>query len=310
MALERCHAAMRTMSKTSKTRRGMIATALVLAWCALAGATGPLFAAEVIANHDDYFPDAQGSQWTYRGQVVEGTLQSIAQKEFLNVSVVKGSETIKGVQVKVFHDTNPGNNGPSDSYYRRDAAGIVYYGSQPGTPLEKQLVPYQIVRFPLMFPSSFQQFDRQGLNFGTDLDGDEKNERADVQATVAVIGTEAVAVPAGVYQDTIRIEARMTMRIHLTAGKKTMVGTDTMTAWFARGVGLVKYVERQEVPSLSASRGRTTEITEELEEVEIRKQTASLEGSEPSAQRVFADHADDHELAQVIFSSGLRPHAR
>ncbi len=282
----------------------------ILAWCALVGWAGLVSAGEVIQDPDGYFPDAQGSRWKYRGEVIEGAVQSIARKEFFNVSTVKGSDTIKGVKVKVFHDTNPGNNGPSDSYYRRDAAGIVYYGSQPGTPLEKQLVPYQIVRFPLEYPSSFQQFDRQGLSFGSDLDGDEKHERADVQASVSVIGKEAVAVPAGTYQDAVRIEAKMTMRIHLTGGRKTMVGTDTMTAWFARGVGLVKYVERQEIPSLTATRGRTTEITEELEEVEIKQQTASLGGGEPAPERVFADDPRDHELAQVILPSSLRSHAR
>lgn len=296
------------MCKTDSARTGIIAAGVVICWTL--GGTGLLCAGEALPNYDEYFPDAQGSRWAYRGQVIEGTLQSIASKDFQNVSIVKGSDTIKGVTVKVFHDTNPGNNGPSDSYYRRDAAGIVYYGSHPGTPLEKQLVPYQIVRFPLEFPSSFQQFDRQGLNFGSDLDGDEKNERADVQASVTVVGKEAVSVPAGIYQDAIRIEARMTMRIHLTAGRRTMVGTDTMTAWFAKGVGLVKYVERQEVPSLTASRGRTTEITEELEEVEIKQQTASLGRSEAATERVFADHPAHHKLTQVVFSSGLRAHAR
>lgn len=282
---------------------------LLAAWMLVVGG-GLAQAGEMIADPDRFFPDAQGSQWKYRGQVIEGATQSIARKEFLNVSTVKGSDTIKGVKVTVFHDTNPGNNGPSDSYYRRDVAGIVYYGSQPWTPLEKQLIPYQIVRFPLEFPSSFQQFDRQGLTFGSDLDGDEQHEKADVQATVSVIGKEAVSVPAGIYQDTVRIEARMTMRIHLTGGKRMMVGTDTMTAWFAKGVGLVKYVERQELPSLTGARGRTTEITEELEEVKLTPQAASLGGGEAAPKRVFAHDPGHHELGEIVLSSGLRAHAR
>ena len=117
---------------------------LVACWSlALAAGTGfTAYAAsgsEVIVNADDYFPDTVGSRWRYRGEVVEGPLQKISTKQFMNVSTVKGTETIKGVTVKVFHDTNPGNHGPSDSYYRRDAAGIVYYGSDPGTALEDHL---------------------------------------------------------------------------------------------------------------------------------------------------------------------------
>ncbi|MBI3603466.1 MAG: hypothetical protein HY205_03345 [Nitrospirae bacterium] len=244
--------------------------------CALVGGLPgdtPVFAdplTETLAHVEEYFPDVQGNRWRYRGQVVESPLQKITGNGFVNVSTVQGTETLKGVTVKVFHDTNPGNHGPSDSYYRRDAAGIVYYGSQPGTPLEKQLVPYQIVRFPLILPSSFQQLNRTGLTLGTDLDGDEKDEQADVEATVTVIGKEHVQVPAGTYRDAVRIEARMTMRIRLTSANQTVLGTDVMTAWFARGVGLVKYIERQELPPIKSDRGLITEITEELEEVEIR----------------------------------------
>lgn len=260
---------------------------------------------EVIANADDYFPDTVGNRWRYRGEVVEGPLQKIATKQFVNVSTVMGTEKIKGVTVKVFHDTNPGNHGPSDSYYRRDAAGIVYYGSQPGTALEKQLIPYQIVQFPLEFPSSFQQFDRKGLHFDADVDGDDVVERTDVFASVTVVAKEGVAVPAGTYQDAVRIEARMTLKIHLSSAKRTAVGTDTMTAWFAKGVGLVKYVERQELPPFKSDRGWTTEITEELEEVEIKTNPASFSRSEPATEGVLTDHARDHELPQVVLASGL-----
>jgi hypothetical protein len=264
---------------------------------------------ETISQAEAYFPDTIGSRWKYRGQVTEGPLQKIETKGFVNVSTVKRVETFKGVTVKVFHDTNPGNHGPSDSYYRRDAVGIVYYGSHPGTPLEKQLVPYQIVRFPLVIPSSFQQFDRKSLNLGSDLDGDDKDELVDVDASVSVIGKESLTVSAGAYQDAVRIEARMQMRIRLTGSQRTVLGTDVMTAWFARGVGLVKYVERQEIPAVRVDRGLVTEIAEELEEVEIKAETASLDRGEPPAQGVLADHARHHELGQVIFPAGLRAQA-
>lgn len=231
---------------------------------------------EQVVDAGDYFPDTLGSQWRYRGEIVDGPLQTIAKHGFVNVSTVKGTDKIKGVTVKVFHDTNPGNHGPSDSYYRRDAAGIVYYGSEPGTPLEKQLVPYQIVRFPLDLPSSFQQFDKKGLDFGNDLDGDEQNERTDMEAVVTAVGREPVTVPAGTYSDAVRIEARMTMRITLSRTNRVAIGSDTMTAWFAKGVGLVKYVEHQELPPLRSDRGMITEITEELESFWISPQTSSL----------------------------------
>jgi hypothetical protein len=236
---------------------------------------------ETIEDAHLYFPDTIGSLWRYRGHITELPLQKIAEtKGYVNVSSVTGTQTIKGVTVMVFHDTNPGNHGPTDSYYRRDAAGVVYYGSSPGTPVERQVVPYQIVRFPIAMPSSFQQFDRKGIDFGTDVDGDGAEEKADVEASVTVTGRESVTVPAGSYSNAIRMEARMSLRIHLSKSKRSVVSTDLLTAWFARGVGLVKYTEHQEMPPAATDKGWITEITEELEEADV-KAPAAFNPTEP-----------------------------
>jgi hypothetical protein len=209
--------------------------------------------------------------------------------------------------VTVFHDTNPGNHGPSDSFYRRDVVGIVYHGSEPGTPLEKQLIPYQIVRFPITISSTIQQFDKKGLDFGTDMDRDGVNEKVDAQGTSTVAGLETVTVQAGTFKDAVKVEAYMRMKIHLSGMPRTVTGTDVMTAWFAKGVGLVKYVERQELSPLE-DRGVITEITEELDAYEVRPAKASLGRGESPAEGLFADHAGDRKLHQVVFTSGLRAH--
>ena len=271
-------------------------------WPATLGAEEP----RTIAQSADYFPDAAGNRWTYRGQITEGPLQMIEHKFFTNVSTVQGTKTIKGVTVTVFHDTNPGNHGPSDSFYRRDSVGIVYYGSDPGTPLEKQIAPYQIFRFPLKVPSSFQQFDRTGLDFGTDMDRDGTDEKVDVRGWSSLVGHETITVPAGTFHDALKVEARMTMRIHLSAGHRAAAGTDVMTAWFAKGVGLVKYSERQELSAIKEDRGVVTEITEELEEYEITPSKGSLSRLESPAEGILADHAGNHELSQVVLTAGFR----
>jgi len=234
-----------------------LTTRLVLAGgaCLLLGFvvwSAPLGAEELIkiAQSADYFPDAVGNRWTYRGQITEGLFQTIEHKFFSNVSTVKGTKTIKGVTVTVYTDTNPGNHGPSDSFYRRDAVGIVYYGSDPGTPLEKQITPYQIFRFPMKVPSSFQQFDRTGLDYGTDIDRDGTDEKVDVRGWSSLVGHETITVPAGTFQDAIKVDARMTMRIYLSGGHRVATGTDVMTAWFVKDVGLVKYLERWGTESL------------------------------------------------------------
>ena len=258
-----------------------------------------------IAQSADYFPDQIGNTWHYRGQITEGPLQTIEHKFFSNVSSVTGTKVIKGMTATMFHDANPGNHGPMDSFYRRDSVGIVYYGSEPGTPFEKQLVPYQIVRFPMKLSSAFPQFNRKDLDFGTDLDRDGVNEKADAQGDATVLGHESVTVPAGTFKDAVKLEARMHMQIHLSGANKTAVGTDVMTAWFAKGVGLVKYVERQELSQME-DRGVVTDIMEELESYDIKPPNASLGRSESSTEGLLADHTGDHELRQVLFPSGFR----
>jgi hypothetical protein len=282
----------------------MLGTTLLLIWSTW---SAPLAAedASIIAQSADYFPDQIANEWHYRGQITEGPLQTIEHKFFSNVSSVTGTKALTGMTVTVFHDTNPGNHGPSDSFYRRDSVGIVYYGSEPGTPFEKQLVPYQIVRFPMKVSSSFPQFNRKELDFGADLDQDGVNEKADAQGDATVVGQESVTVPAGTFKDAVKVEARMHLQIHLSGAKRTTQGTDVMTAWFVRGVGLVKYVERQELSSLD-DRGVVTDIMEELESYEIKPPKPSLGRRESSTEGLLADDASDHELRQVLFTPGFR----
>lgn len=289
---------------TSRSRRTrMIAAALLIS-----AVWSTSYATEditVVAQSEDYFPDDIGNKWTYRGQVTEGPLQTIDHKFFTNVSSVTGTKTIKGLKVTVFHDTNPGNHGDSDSFYRRDVVGIVYHGSEPGTPLEKQLVPYQIVRFPVTIGTTFSQFDRKDLDFGTDMDQDGVNEKVDAQGDSTVVGQESITVPAGTFKNAMKVEARMQMRIHLSGAKKTALGTDVMTAWFAKGVGLVKYVERQELSPLQ-DRGVVTEIMEELESYEVKLPQASLERGKPATEGLLADDPRHHELREILLTSRLR----
>ncbi|TKB75435.1 MAG: hypothetical protein E8D45_07530, partial [Nitrospira sp.] len=70
-----------------------------------------------VADSETYFQDTVGSRWEYRGHLSEGPMQTIEEKIFTNISTVTGTTTLKGVTVQVFHDSNAGNHGASDSYY-------------------------------------------------------------------------------------------------------------------------------------------------------------------------------------------------
>lgn len=262
----------------------------------------------VIQDAGVYFPDQTGNEWKYQGRIVEGVVNQIEDKTFVNVSKVTGKEKKDGVMVTVFHDTNPGDQGPIDSYYLRDVAGIRYYGSKPGTILEQQLIPYQIVRFPFELPSAFHQLDRKNLNLGLDLNRDGRAETVDVRATVRIEGQEAVTVLIGTYEKAIRMEAHMDLSVHLSGDGTRISGFDTMTLWLVKGVGLVKYIERQMVPMVGAGKDRLIEITEELEEARLQGGTVQLSRRKPTTYGVLARQPLNHELFQIPFPSRLDAH--
>jgi hypothetical protein len=257
---------------------------------------------------EDFFPDQAGNEWRYQGRIIEGAVNQISDTTFVNISTVTGKEKIDGVNVTVFHDSNPGNQGPTDSYYLRDAAGIRYYGSKPGTRLEKQLVPYQIIRFPLEIPSSFEQLNRTNLNLGLDLDHDGQAEKVNVFATVTIHDQEAVTVPIGTYKNAVRLEANMKLLVHLSRDGTQVKGFDLMTVWFVKGVGLVKYSERQMIPNPRTGKDRMIEITEELQEARLQGGTQLLSRRKASAHGVLTRYTLDHELLHVPFPSRLGAH--
>ena len=262
----------------------------------------------VIHDASIYFPDQTGNEWRYQGRITEGIVNRIEDKTFVNVSKVMGREKKHGVMVTVFHDTNPGDQGATDSYYLRDAAGIRYYGSKPGTILEQQMIPYQIVRFPLEMPSFFHQLDRKTLNLGLDLDRDGQAEKVDVRATVSIKGQESVTVPLGTYEKAVRMEAHMKLLVHLSGNGTQISGFDTMTLWLAKGVGLVKYIERQMVPMVGVGKDRLIEITEELEEAKLQGGTVLHSRRKTPPYGILASEPLNHELLQIPFPAGLDAH--
>ena len=112
-------------------------------------------------------------------------------------------------------------------------------------------------------------------------------------------------MPIGTYEKAIRMEAHMNLLVHLSGDGTRISGFDTMTLWLVKGVGLVKYIERQMVPMVGAGKDRLIEITEELEEASLQGGTVRLSRRKPATHGVLARQPLNHELFQIAFS--LRP---
>jgi hypothetical protein len=223
-----------------------------------------------IPNTEEYFPDGIGSVWRYLGHSRTDTIERVAEIMFKNEVTTIGTTNMKGATVKIFRETNQGNKGPTDGFFRRDKSGIVYHGSQPTTPFEQQLVPYRVLNFPLILGESFEQLNKSNLDMHTDLDGDGQPERGSVMAEARVVGYEPVSVTAGEFPESLRIDAMMTISVRLSKNRTTVISRDKITSWFVRGIGLIKYVETIESPPVLETRGEITYLSEELETYTIK----------------------------------------
>lgn len=205
------------------------------------------------------FPFTVGNLWRFQGTSVETGLPA---ESFVNTVTVTGPRQVGEVTTTGFQESNPGNLGvPVETFLVKDANGIADFGNSDLTDsLTPQLVPFWELRFPLQPGASFVSLDRQGIDFGDDLDGDGVNERGDLRSVVTVVGFETVTVPAGTFADCARVERTLTLTATLSGDRSRVTATDVATAWFAPNMGWVK---RAEVISFPAGDFTETE-TEEL----------------------------------------------
>ena len=224
----------------------------------------------VLEKTEEYFPDGLGSVWEYVGHTHTEKIEHISLVTFKNEVTTIGTSNMNGVTVKIFRETNQGNKGPTDGYFRRDDTGIVYHGSRPTTPFEQQLVPYRILNFPLVLGGTFQQLNKTNVDMQADLDGDGHPEHGDVVADARIVGYESVTVGAGTFPQALRIDAAMTLSVTMSKKRNRAISQDRISSWFVRGVGLVKYEEIIEAPPVLETRGAVTYLSEELESYTIK----------------------------------------
>jgi hypothetical protein len=167
--------------------------------------------------------------------------------------------------VVVFSESNPANQGASESYFKKDKKGITYFGGEPTTDFERQMVPYRVISFPIVLQKPHLQVAKAGLLYDLDMDGDGINEQADLFAEIVAVGFETVTTPAGIFPNAIKLQGKMTIGITLSRNQKKVEILDTTTHWFALGVGMVQGIEKIELPAVDRKAPSGMIITEVLE---------------------------------------------
>jgi hypothetical protein len=196
----------------------------------------------------ELFPTATGSVWYYA--VSEDLLGLPPASGRVRVEVT-GTEVVGGTSASTFTTTQLVLGTPSTSAAVAEGpSGVTLVrGEDPGGVLSAQVVPYQLLYFPLEPGSSFVQVDCRNVEVGDDLDDDGRGDRVDVRSVVTAAPTETVGVPVGTFVAS-RIDTSLTMTFHLTTGG-SVPASGLESQWYAPGVGLVRSTTSVSVEGIS-----------------------------------------------------------
>lgn len=98
---------------------------------------------------------------------------------------------------------------------------------------------YDVARFPLRAGASFRAVDKS-FNGSFDVDGDGRADNLQVRIDVTVVGFERVTVPAGTFDNALRLRSVITQTASLSSNGLTRVVIGTGDDWYAAGVGPVR----------------------------------------------------------------------
>ena len=189
----------------------------------------------------NYYPVSQGNTWRTQVTVTEGGVPTVT---YANTTSVSGTKVISGATAAVMRESSPENTATArEDYNLKSSNGIVLIGYSDATDaLSSQVIPYTLYNFSAQPGSSFVAFNRTGLDYGQDVDGDGRKETADMSAVVAMKGLETAIVPAGTYANCARLEITLLLTVTLSSSREQISVSSTSTEWFAAGIGPVKNV--------------------------------------------------------------------
>ncbi len=187
-----------------------------------AGAFGGIFTVSsgvITYNMVEYFPLGLGDTWTYEEDFGGFYTRTVSGSETVNGTVAQKLEVI-GEGYKLF--TNDSNGLRQYQGYKIDGGSWI-----------KNIFDPPIIYAPAEVSVGNSQSFNSTVSYS---DSDNIFSSGTISGTSTVEGIEDVVVPAGTFEDCLRI--KITEHYALTGGSLSLV-TD-FTLWLAKGVGIVK----------------------------------------------------------------------
>jgi hypothetical protein len=187
-----------------------------------------------------YFPNTIGDTWYYNLTDTDsyGTIVNNLTK-----LAVTGTKTVLGQLSSIFEEQTysaPLSSVPTEDYYAKDLGGVSYLGNNdPSETLSPQLVPYRELVFPVQI-GQITQLSKSGLDFGSDLDGDNINETFDLTLQSDITAFEPVSVAAGSFPNAAKRLSKLDITLQLSSLGISIPTSATEEAWAVAGAGVVK----------------------------------------------------------------------
>jgi len=187
--------------------------------------SAPALGDTLAADATPFRPLRAGAVWRYRGS---------APAPFHYTSDVSQADSASGT---VESGTNPLNEG-ADTQVVRASAGTVTATVGSGD----SALTFIELRSPIRQNDQYTLLESYGLDLGSDVDGDKKNETADIAAYRRVIGLEDVVLPNLPTQRAVRVDTVLLTRAHLSStGQATdVIEVTRQSTWYVSGVGIVR----------------------------------------------------------------------
>ena len=175
----------------------------------------------------NYYPDAVGNTWTLRSNdELDETLERVV--------TIEGSETIDGESLKVISD-GTGDN-PNKLFIKSEPHGILIFRAIASVDVFGEITigyspPQIFLPVPLMLGSAWTVSGKAKVPlFGAEITIEVAND-------ATVVAVEPITVPAGTFQDCLKIEQQLQISL---AGGGLQYPPQNSTMWLAPDIGIVK----------------------------------------------------------------------
>jgi len=195
----------------------------------------PTLGAVLVADATTLRPLIAGASWSYSG----------TDTPFAGATPVRYTNTVSQSASGASFTESSSNalNGGADVAVQSASAGtIVSTVVLPLTEIEKKQVSFTELRSPVRQNDQTTVLDQRVTNIGVDVDGDGKNESADIAVYRLVVGMEDVPLPNGAAQRAVRVDMIAIVRpIYSKSGEAGPATQAAMqSTWYAADIGIVK----------------------------------------------------------------------